>query len=534
MGYRCPLPLFVPLNPPSWLPFTFVWGFSANSLVLIFGWFFLFYFRSLFFFQLVNSIGSIRTIGPTNWRHSYWRDPPCLCKGKIKSKRKASNPSSAVPIFQAPASPFTKLHQSHFPGSTVSIFQAPPSPFSRLLRPYFPSSAVRIFLAPPFQFSKLHQSHFPSPTVPSQLKSFLLKRSILPLLRQDQNNKSKKIQTNLQLKSPSTKVISLFLDMNGFQLSMDKVSNQLKTFLTKRSSLPLQRQDQSKSPWKRQAPPSPFSKLHRSHFPGSTISIFQSPPSPSSTARIFQAPPSLFSKLRRLRLHFQSISRHSINLDSKSKQLESFLVKTFMPTHRQTRHPLSIPLHSQLQPFSPSTMESSVSLCLHHMVMGDNLSKLLKSFLLKKLLRPLRRLEQPMMSIETLKIAQDKHQLITNGTHTPIISQLLNRLKYNNSLLYHSVLSPTNAFNLQRVFLPSLWHKIIRLHFFKWPMRYTSNQVSLLFNQSLLSMLVTSYQGKHRGNLLTSGHIHGLSLEKPTQKIFRVLSCHFLSTNTCV
>ena len=46
-------------------------------------------------------------------------------------------------------------------------------------------------------------------------------------------------------------------------------------------------------------------------------------------------------------------------------------------------------------------------------------------------------------------------------------------------------------------------------------MRFTSNQVSLLRNQSLLSMLVTSYQGKHRGNLLTSGHIHGLSLAKP-------------------
>ena len=106
-----------------------------------------------------------------------------------------------------------------------------------------------------------------------------------------------------------------------------------------------------------------------------------------------------------------------------------------MPTHRQTRHPLSIPLHSQLQPFSPSTMDSSVSLCLDHMVMGDNLSKLLKSFLLKNLVRPLRRLEQPMMSIETLKIAQDKLQLITNVTHTPIISQLLNILKYNNSLL---------------------------------------------------------------------------------------------------
>lgn len=42
------------------------------------------------------------------------------------------------------------------------------------------------------------------------------------------------------------------------------------------------------------------------------------------------------------------------------------------------------------------------------------------------------------------------------------------------------------------------------------------------------------YQGTHRGNLLTSGHIHGLSLAKPRQKILRVLSCHFLSVNTCI
>ena len=117
-----------------------------------------------------------------------------------------------------------------------------------------------------------------------------------------------------------------------------------------------------------------------------------------------------------------------------------------MPTHRQTRHPLSIPLQIELQPFSPSTMDSSDSLCLDHMVMGDNLSNLLKSFLLKKLLRPLRRLEQPMMSIETLKIAQDKHQLTTNGTHTPIISQVLNILKYNNSLLL-----PFSAISNQRI-----------------------------------------------------------------------------------
>ena len=89
-----------------------------------------------------------------------------------------------------------------------------------------------------------------------------------------------------------------------------------------------------------------------------------------------------------------------------------------MPIHRHTRHPLSIPFHSQLQPYSPSTMDSSVSFCLDHRVMVDNLSKLVKSFLLKKLLKPLWRLEQPIMSTETFKIAQDKHQLFTNGTHT--------------------------------------------------------------------------------------------------------------------
>ena len=287
---------FLSHRPPELVAFYVCLGncscFLPTLGFFIFGWFFLFYFRSLFFFQLVKSMGPIRTKGPTNWRHSYWRDPQCLCKGKIKSK--------------SPESFKSKFYRPHFPSSTDPIFQAPPIPFS-----------------------KLHRSHFPGSTV------------------------------------------SIF-----------------------------------------QAPPSPFSKLHRPHF---------------------QAPPSPFSKLRRL--YFHSISRHSINLDSKSKQLKSFLLKTFMPTHRQTRHPLWIPLHSQLQPFSPSTMDSSVSLGLDHMVMGHNLSKFLKSFLLKKLLRPLRRLEQPMMSIETFKIAQDKHQLITNGTHAPVISQLLNIFKYNNSLL---------------------------------------------------------------------------------------------------
>ena len=50
------------------------------------------------------------------------------------------------------------------------------------------------------------------------------------------------------------------------------------------------------------------------------------------------------------------------------------------------------------------------------------------------------------MSIETFKIAQDKHQLITNGTHIPIIIQLLNTLKYNNSPLL-----PLSAISNQRI-----------------------------------------------------------------------------------
>ena len=97
------------------------------------GRFFLFYFWSLFSFQLVKSIGpkDISIERHSYWRHSYWRDPHCLCKGKIKSK--------------SPESLKSKLHRPHFPGSTVPIFQAPPSPFSRLHRPYFPSSAVSIF-----------------------------------------------------------------------------------------------------------------------------------------------------------------------------------------------------------------------------------------------------------------------------------------------------------------------------------------------------------------------------------------------------
>ena len=192
----------------------------------------------------------------------------------------------------------------------------------------------------------------------------------------------------------------------------------MKIFLLKRSSLPLQRQDQIKEPRELQiqALPSPFSKLHRLHFPSSTDSIFQAPPSPfsklhrphfpGSTVSIFQAPPSAFSHV--------TVS------------------------------------------YNPWIMDSSVSFC-------DNLSKLLKSFLLKKLLRPLRRLEQPMMSIETLKIAQDKQQLITNGTHTPIISQLPDILKYNNSLLL-----PVSAISNQRIeftngLLALLWHKICPL-----------------------------------------------------------------------
>ena len=94
-------------------------------------------------------------------------------------------------------------------------------------------------------------------------------------------------------------------------LNKDKRSNQLKTFLLKRSSMPLQMQDQIKESRELQirALPSPFSKLHRLHFPSSTDPIFQAPPSPfsklhrphfpGSTILIFQARPSAFSKLHR-------------------------------------------------------------------------------------------------------------------------------------------------------------------------------------------------------------------------------------------
>ena len=146
MGYRCPLPLFVPLTPRVGCLlrlFGYLFLFSANSWFLSFGWFFLFYFRTLFFFQLVNSIGSIRTKCPTNWRHCCWRDPQCLCKSKIKSK--------------SPESLKSKLYRPHFPISTVSIFQAPPIPFSRLHRLHFLSSTgsmAPIFQAPPSAFSR--------------------------------------------------------------------------------------------------------------------------------------------------------------------------------------------------------------------------------------------------------------------------------------------------------------------------------------------------------------------------------------------
>ena len=143
-GLSLPTCPFCPLDPPSWLPCTFVWGIVpvfCQLLVLFYGWFFLFYFRSLFFFQLVKSIGSIRKKAPTNLLKR--SSMPLHRQDQIKSK--------------SPESLKSKLHRPHFPSSTVSIFQAPPIPFSRLHHLHFPSSTVPIFQAPPYPFSKLHR-----------------------------------------------------------------------------------------------------------------------------------------------------------------------------------------------------------------------------------------------------------------------------------------------------------------------------------------------------------------------------------------
>ena len=143
--------------------------------------------------------------------------------------------------------------------------------------------------------------------------------------------------------------------------------------------------------------------------------------------------------------YFASLSQQSHKLDSRSIQLKSFLLKTFLHNYRQ----LSIQIPSQLQPFSPINMDILVSHCLGHQVMLDNRSKLLKSFLLKQLLMPLRRLEQPKRSTETLKIAQNNHQ------------------RHNNSLLLQSSAISNQCIEFTKglfAFLMATAHQTLFLH----------------------------------------------------------------------
>ena len=67
-------------------------------------------------------------------------------------------------------------------------------------------------------------------------------------------------------------------------------------------------------------------------------------------------------------------------------------------------------------------LDFSVSLSLDHRVMLDNLSKLLKSSLLKRLSLPIIRHEQKKMSIGTFKIAQDHNQINTMYINAPFFS----------------------------------------------------------------------------------------------------------------
>ena len=112
-------------------------------------------------------------------------------------------------------------------------------------------------------------------------------------------------------------------------------------------------------------------------------------------------------------LYFTSPSHPSHKLDSGSIQLKSFLLKTFQPNYRHLRHSQSVQIPSQLRPFSSISMDILVSHCPDHQVMLDNRPKLLKSFLLKKLLM------QPKRSTETLKIAQKNYQHHDKDASTP-------------------------------------------------------------------------------------------------------------------
>ena len=100
--HRLSLPTspFCPIDPPSWLPFAFVWG-----IVLV-------------FCQLLVSFFCPMTGHKEHWHNKHIPIEEILnAFAKARSNQRvqrASNPRSTVPIFHIPPSPFSMLHRSYF------------------------------------------------------------------------------------------------------------------------------------------------------------------------------------------------------------------------------------------------------------------------------------------------------------------------------------------------------------------------------------------------------------------------------------
>ena len=160
-GLSLPTSFFCPIDPPSWLPFTFVWGtvlVFCQLLVSFFGLVFPFLFPVTFLLSASKSHGLNKD------KRSNQLKPFLLKRSSMPFQRQEQIKEPREPQIQALPSPFSKLHRLHFPSSTDPIFQAAPG------SPYFPSSAFRIFQvsifhAPPSPFSKLHRPYFPSSAV---------------------------------------------------------------------------------------------------------------------------------------------------------------------------------------------------------------------------------------------------------------------------------------------------------------------------------------------------------------------------------
>ena len=146
-----------------------------------------------------------------------------------------------------------------------------------------------------------------------------------------------------------------------------------------------------------------------------------------------------------------------------STLLKSFPLKTFLPIFKHLRQKLSIQSCSQLQPFIPGDFCTAVSLSFDHRVMLDNLSKLLKSFLLKRLSLPIIRHDQKKMSTGTFKIAQDHNQINTMYTNAPFFNQLQDII----SLPYPFSAICTHSKEFTQGLFALLMDMIIRLHFSK-------------------------------------------------------------------